>query len=140
MIDQLPSDLQNYLAIFVNDVSVYMRINKEICEESKQEYFNRKRIQNINNIIYKKRKIDEDNINLDWTFNKLQVISKDLNIPTMFRSNNVEFGYDHMFIPIDMFQSYISTYSQDDYRLWHDAVVTIDGHITVGKIIYERFI
>lgn len=137
MIHLLPSELQQYLSKFVNNVDVYMRINKELYEESKQEYFDRIRRQNINSIIYKKLKIDE--INLDWEFNILPVISRGLNTPIMFRSN-IDFCYDHMFVPIDMFNSYISSYSKDDVRLWHDAVVTINGNVTVGKINYERFI
>lgn len=140
MIQHLPSEIQNHIASFVNDIGLYMTINKDIYKESKQEYFNRIRKQNINYVIDKKRKIHEDNINLNWTFNNVRKRIADPNIPTIFRSKNADFGHDHMFIPIDMFQSYITTYSDDDAVLWEDAIVTIDDHITVGKICYERFV
>ena len=44
MIHLLPSELQQYLSKFVNNVDVYMRINKELYEESKQDTLRRIRL------------------------------------------------------------------------------------------------
>lgn len=129
MLNHLPEDIQYYIGLYVPNIWCYMFTNKSIYNNSNEEYLNRIRKQNIDQVNIEKLEKKCDIIT-ELTFIKLGTgLFRSIDSYNLFRT------HDHLFITLDRYKRDIHQSFE-----WKDCIIRLHDILIIGKISYEKII
>lgn len=129
MLNNLPEDIQYYIGLYVPNIWCYMFTNKSIYNNSNEEYLNRIRKQNIDQVNIEKLEKKFDIIT-ELTFIKLDTgLFRSIDSYNLFRT------HDHLFITLDRYKRDIHQSFE-----WKDCIIRLHNILIIGKISYEKII
>lgn len=129
MLNHLPEDIKYYIGLYVPNIWCYMFTNKSIYNNSNEEYLNRIRKQNIDQVNIEKLEKKFDIIT-ELTFIKLDTgLFRSIDSYNLFRT------HDHLFITLDRYKRDIHQSFE-----WKDCIIRLHNILIIGKISYEKII
>jgi hypothetical protein len=126
----LPVELLYYIAGFICNLSDLIQTNKYISSVVLPMHIRRTAAKRITMVLHCQLATRQNSVDVTY----IRELS-----PGIYRCRDPVSDYDHFFVGLDTYQSFIREYSEFESGMFVDGIVHTEDATTRGMLSYERF-